>query len=119
MVSSQRNRRSDSGEMSRDRLPLPQDLSLRLSSGSGDTIVSRSSRADFLKNRFHEGLGERDRAEDWCRSVCGEEPSRGPAMAPGAGGAGRGVTNLSLGFMVIKSAFLIEVREALRLRRVR
>src|SRR5690554_4357390 len=60
-LSSQRNRRRESGEMSLEREPLPgvADRTRRSRSSfsaSGASVVeSCSSRADLLKKRFHDG----------------------------------------------------------------
>jgi hypothetical protein len=121
--SSERNRNSDSGEISRDRLlarlgllvalrllllkltlsaatlllMLAQELTLRASSRT----KSFSSRLDLRKNRRQVGVGESDRADVLRRRTVPGQESKRSVDWPGTGGAGRGVTNLSWGFIVM------------------
>ncbi len=139
-----RKRRSDSGEISRDRVPSHEPrilLLLRLQSSmaepgrtpsSSDGAASRSpARKDGLRpnrrrgDHGHEGDGvgdsqsvgleEAEGERSWTRGV-GEVPRRRLTSDPGTGGGGRGVTYLAAGLMVLKSWLRIDVSEALRLR---
>ena len=60
-------------------------------------------------------LGDKDLADLLCLMTEGAEPRRHSSAAVGEAGAGRGLTNLSSGFIVFKSASLIEFKDALRL----
>jgi len=99
-----KNLRSDSGEMSRDR--LPSDLMLRSSHDWRSSVTSDDELGFRLKSLRGEKLqpepGERDLADRlWLRRR-GALPILRKVVDDSEGtGAGRGVANLSAGFMVL------------------
>lgn len=126
-ASSERKRRSDSGEMSRVR--LPSEAMLTVSSiidvtddagVSGRSAMQRPRSLSVLlarneRNRFQDGVGDAERAMSpgdaeragssaGARKRAGAEPTRAGGCgqnASGARGGGRGLTNRSFGFMVL------------------
>jgi hypothetical protein len=115
-ASSTRNRRSDSGEMSRER--LPSDLRLLSSSGCGVWTSLSEDELDLRLKSFRgensqRELGEGDLAGRFCGCIrSGAVPSR--RAGSGGLGAGLGETNLLAGSMVLKSSSRSDVNEALR-----
>ena len=105
MVSSDRNLRSDSGEISLDLLPSDDLTLLSSSHGARSVSVSRDEQLGFRLNSLRgendqPEPGERDLADRLCcRSNCGAVPMR--RKVSGGVGAGRGVVNLSAGLIVL------------------
>src|SRR3569833_259630 len=93
--------------------PSPPPSSWSLSSDRLDDLRVKRRRGD----QGQDWIGDSDREAWWSyRTGLGEVPAR-TTLDPGTGGGALGVTNLSSGFIVLKSRVRIEFMDALLLRR--